>query len=138
MHGALSYNTVWCHTYKLALYRLKATECSLSLSHGQHLSLSHSVCACVCVCDHGRYAYSSYIWGWGDLLSCVFQPELSISTKTKRRAESHAYAHTAHAKGTHTFHIQNTCICTPKDGVDPTCGLAEPGSYVGRKFLSKL
>lgn len=45
------------------------------------------------VCDHPRYAFIVAIFGLGGIYY-IFQPELSISAKTKGPEESHAYADT--------------------------------------------
>lgn len=75
------------------------------------------------VCDHRRYAFIVAIFGMGGIC-CVFQPELSISAKTKSTAESHAYAHTMRMQKGHTY--------------APTCGLIKPGPHVGRENPRKI
>lgn len=92
------------HTYVPALHRLKATECLLLLS----LSLSHSVSLLhtlsVCVIMGGMHTEA--IFGAGGIWKLCFPARAwYYYTKMKSKAESHANAHTVHAKDTH-IHTQ--------------------------------
>lgn len=108
LHGALRCNnTVWSHTYVPALHRLKATECllllSLSLSFSLSLSLTHSLS----VRDHGRYAYSGYIWGWGDLEAVFPSQSLVLLHKDEEQSGVTCKCTYCVCKGhTHTHTIQ--------------------------------
>lgn len=77
--------------------------CSLSLSFSRSLSLTHSLS----VRDHGRYAYSGYIWGWGDLEAVFPSQSLVLLHKDEEQSGVTCKCTYCACKGhTHTHTIQ--------------------------------